>query len=64
MGLLIFLIAILSLAFPPVGVIALAVVILGVFTKGVAAASQEQMLTFRWKAGHRHRAKRPRRKAS
>ena len=54
MGWLFFLAAILGLAFPPVGVVVLAMTILGVFTKGVVADSQDQIASARRKARHRH----------
>jgi hypothetical protein len=52
--------AILSMLFPPVGVVVLAMVVMGVFTKGVVADSPDPVVAVRRKAGHRGGAERAR----
>ena len=60
MGLLFLLAAILGLVFPPIGVVVLAMMILGVFAKGVVAAdSQEQIVSTRRKVRLRHGTEQP-----
>lgn len=56
MGWLFFLAAILCLAFPPIGVVVLAMIVLGVFTKGIVAESQDPLLVPRPRTRHRRRA--------
>ncbi len=59
MGLLFVLAAILGLLFPPFAVVILAMTILGVFAKGVAADSQEQVISARRKSRQHNAGKRP-----
>jgi hypothetical protein len=61
MGWLFLLVALLCLAFPPFAVVILAMLILGVFVKGMGmtAESQEQIVSTRRKTRHRHAAERP-----
>lgn len=59
MALLFFLAALLGLLFPPFAVVVLAMTILGVFAKGMVAASREPMAGPRRQTRHRHGAKRP-----
>jgi len=56
--------ALLGLMFPPIGVVILAMVVLGVFTKGVAADSQDPIGIARRKVRHRSRARRRREQLS
>ncbi|MGO9108103.1 MAG: hypothetical protein ACLP9L_02610 [Thermoguttaceae bacterium] len=56
MVLLFFLAALLGLVFPPLAVVVLAAMILGVFAKGVIANSQEQIVRARRKTRRRHGA--------
>ncbi len=58
MGLLFFLAALLGLMFPPLAVVMLAMMVLGVFAKGIVADSQERTVRGRRKTRHRHGAKR------
>ncbi len=60
MGLLFLLAAILGLLFPPLAIVVLAAMVLGVFAKGVAAESPEQIVRARPKAKRRRREGRPR----
>jgi len=53
------LLAILGLAFPPVGAVILAMVILGVFAKGVVADPQEPTVYPQRKTRRRYAAQRP-----
>ena len=54
MGLLFFLAAILGLMFPPLAIVMLAVMVVGVFAKGIVADSQERTVRGRRKARFRH----------
>jgi hypothetical protein len=56
MGWLFFLAAILCLAFPPVGVVVLAMIVLGIFTKGIVADAHDPLLVPRPRTRHRRRA--------
>lgn len=53
------LVAILSLVFPPFAIVALALVIVGVFAKGVVADPQDQSVKTKRKARHRRGSARP-----
>ncbi len=59
MGLLFFLAALLGLMFPPFAVVMLAMMVLGVFAKGIVANSQDKTVRGRRKARHRHGVQRP-----
>lgn len=61
MGWLLFLAALLGLVFPPVAIVLVAMIILGVFAKGMGgdADSQEEVASVRRKTRHRHGAQRP-----
>jgi hypothetical protein len=58
MGLLFLLVALLGLVFPPFAVVVLAMLILGVFAKGMADESSEQIVMVRRKARRRQGAER------
>ena len=59
MGLVILLVALLGLAFPPFAIVILGMMILGVFAKGVVADPQEPIVNVTRKARQRHATKRP-----
>jgi hypothetical protein len=59
MGWLLLLAALLGLVFPPLAVVVLAMVVLGVFVKGVAADAQEPIVKARPKVRQRDGAQRP-----
>ena len=56
MGLLFFLAALLVVMFPPLAVVFLAMMVLGVFAKGIAANSQQWTVSGRRKTRDRHGA--------
>lgn len=59
MGLLFLLVAVLGLAFPPLAVVFLAMMVFGVFAKGLVADSDQQTAGARRKTRHRRGAERP-----
>ena len=59
MGLLFLLAVLVGLVFPPFAIVVLAMMVLGVFAKGMVADSQEQFIRPTRKIRHRHSTQRP-----
>jgi hypothetical protein len=60
MGFLFLLVALLGLMFPPLAVVMLAMMVLGVFAKGIVSDSQDRTVRGRRKTRRRRGAERPR----